>query len=128
MPSATRIQSAQGRILDGVDTIDEYISGYPEELRVRLERLRQRIHAAVPGAGEAIRYSMPTITLDGSSLVHFAAWKKHIAMYPVPTGDDAFERDVAAYRAAKDAVHFPHREPIPYELVDRLVAILVARR
>ncbi len=124
----TRPRAAGGPILAAVDTVDAYVAAQPAEVRARLAEIRRRIHAAVPGAGEAIRYRMPTIMLDGGPLVHFAAWKRHIAFYPVPDGDEAFARDIAPYRGAKDAAQFRHAEPIPYELVDRLVGHLVAAR
>ena len=111
-----------------MDTIHDYLAAQPEPVRERLAEIRRRILAAVPGSGEAIKYKMPTITLDGQSLVHFAAWKQHIAFYPVPVGDADFERDIAPYRGAKDAGHFTHKDPIPYELIDRLVQLLLARR
>ncbi|GAA0805338.1 iron chaperone [Spirilliplanes yamanashiensis] len=110
-----------------MNSVDDYLAAQPADVRERLAELRRRIHAAVPGAGEAIRYGMPTVTLGGSSLVHLAAWKKHIALYPVPGGDDAYERAVAPYRGAKDAAHFPHRDPLPYDvavlIVERLAAL-----
>jgi uncharacterized protein YdhG (YjbR/CyaY superfamily) len=113
-----------------VQTIDEYVAGCPEPVRPVLEEIRRRIHAAVPGAGEVLRYSMPTMTLDGSSLVHFAAWKKHIAVYPAPEpGDDAgFERALAPHRGDKGTLRFPLDEPIPYDLIDGVVAQLVRQR
>jgi uncharacterized protein YdhG (YjbR/CyaY superfamily) len=108
--------------------VDTYISAYPEDVRERLEEIRRRIRTVLPAAGETIKYKMPTVTLDGTSLVHFAAWKHHIAMYPVPVGDEAFERDIAPYRGEKDAAKFPHAEPLPYDLVVRLVTLLAERR
>jgi uncharacterized protein YdhG (YjbR/CyaY superfamily) len=71
---------------------------------------------------------MPTFTVGGSALVHVAAWKQHIALYPVPTGDEAFERDIAPYRAAKSTARFPLRSPIPYDLIARLVVLLLEGR
>ena len=111
-----------------MDTIDSYIAAQPAEVSERLAEIRRRIHAVVPGAGEAIKYKMPTITLDGGPLVHFAAWKRHIACYPIPAGDADFQRDIAPFRGAKDAAQFKHNEPMPYELIERLVLTLVAAR
>lgn len=70
---------------------------------------------------------MPTMTLDGRKLVHFAAWKQHTSVYPVPTGDEAFDREIAPYRAAKGTARFPLGAPIPHELIGRLVTLLAAR-
>ena len=109
-------------------TVDEYLDSLPEDVREILEELRQTIRAAVPGVGEKISYSMPTFTLDGLPLVHVAAWKKHVALYPLPELAGPLAAEVAPYRGAKDAMHLPLGEPIPYALVARVVAVLVERR
>lgn len=107
--------------------VDDYIQDLPEAVRPIMTELRRRLHAAAPGAGEAIRYQMPTITLGGRYLVYFAAWKRHIGLYPIPRLDDALEAEIAPYRAAKDTVRFPLRQPLPFDLIDRLMAVLVER-
>jgi uncharacterized protein YdhG (YjbR/CyaY superfamily) len=61
-------------------------------------------------------------------LMYFAAWKKHIGIYPIPVLDDALERQVSPYRSGKDSVKFPLQEPIPYDLIAKLVAVLLQRR
>ena len=71
---------------------------------------------------------MPTVTLDGVPLMYFAAWKRHIGVYPVPPAQGALERELAPYRAAKDTVRFPLSRPVPYELIERLAAFLAERR
>jgi uncharacterized protein YdhG (YjbR/CyaY superfamily) len=109
-------------------TVDEYISGLPDDVRPIVERIRSTVHAMVPDAEETMSYGMPTITLNGRYLMYFAGWKKHVAIYPLPAGDEAFERDIAPYRAAKGTVRFPLGKPVPYDLVERLVALLVAQR
>jgi uncharacterized protein YdhG (YjbR/CyaY superfamily) len=109
-------------------TVDEYISSFPEDVQIVLEKVRQTIRSAVPEAAEAISYQIPTITLDGRQLVFFAAWKHHVSLYPVPAGDEAFERELAPYRAAKGTLRFPYRQPVPYDLIERLVALLVEQR
>jgi uncharacterized protein YdhG (YjbR/CyaY superfamily) len=109
-------------------TIDDYIGSLPEEVRGVLERVRQTVRHAAPAAGESISYNMPTFTLDGGARIHVAAWKHHIGLYPVPTADEALERELAPYRAARSTVRFPLRAPIPYELIERLVTFRAARR
>ena len=109
-------------------TIDDYIGSFPADVQVVLEQLRATIPGAAPTTAETISYQMPTIMLDGRRLVHFAAWKHHIGLYPVPAADEVLERELAPYRAAKSTVRFPLREPIPYELIERLVALLIRRR
>lgn len=109
-------------------TVDEYIKAQPKDVQTVLQRVRRTLHDAAPGAEEKILYDIPTLTLNGKRLVHFAAWKEHLGVYPVPKGDDAFARAIDPYRAGKGTLRFPFREPIPYELIARAVAHLVAER
>ncbi len=106
------------------DAVDHYISRFPDRAQTALQQVRRRIHAVVPDAGEAIRYDMPTITVGGRSLVHFAGWKQHLSMYPVPDGDADFERDMAPFRSGRSTAKFRYGEPIPAGLVERLVTFL----
>lgn len=107
-------------------TIDEYIAGFPEELQQRLQQIREAIRQAAPQAVEKISYQMPTFYLNGN-LVHFAAFKNHIGFYPTPTGIEAFQVELAAFKHSKGAVQFPHDQPLPLELVRRVVAYRVAQ-
>jgi uncharacterized protein YdhG (YjbR/CyaY superfamily) len=109
-------------------TVDKYISGLPDDVRPIMERIRIMVHVLVPDAEETMSYGMPTITRDGRYLMYFAGWKKHVAIYPLPAGDAEFERDIAPYRAAKGTARFPLGKPIPYELIERLLALLIAQR
>ena len=109
-------------------TIDEYISACPQDVQNILEQVRRTTRNATPAAGETISYAMPTMTLNGRDLVSFAAWKHHIGLYPVPAADDAFEQELAPYRAAKGTGRFPLGKPIPYDLIERLVALRVEPR
>lgn len=109
-------------------TIDEYIAAQPPEVAARLTRIRAVIEAEVPDPEERIRYGMPAVMLGGRYALHFAGWKKHIGLYPVPTLDDPLEAEVAPYRSEKDSVVFPHTEPIPYDLIGRIAAAIVAKR
>ncbi|MCW2682665.1 MAG: uncharacterized protein JWP33_578 [Blastococcus sp.] len=109
-------------------TVDDYVDSLPEHVRPVIAGIRRCIRDAVPGIGETISYSMPTFVLDGRPLVHVAAWKKHIGLYPLPPMDDDLAREVAPYRGAKDAMHLPYDRPIPYALVERVVAVLLERR
>ena len=97
-------------------------------MQIILKQVRRTIRYAAPGADETISYQMPTLTLHGKDLVYFAAWKHHISLYPIPTGDEAFARELAPYRAARGTVRFPLRKPIPYDLIERLVAFRVKER
>jgi uncharacterized protein YdhG (YjbR/CyaY superfamily) len=93
-----------------------------------MERIRGCIRSVVPGVGETISYSMPTFTLDGLPLVHVAAWKKHIGLYPLPPLDGDLAEAVAPYRAATDTMQLTYARPIPYDLVERVVAVLLQQR
>ena len=106
-------------------SIDEYIAQFPEEIQQKLQEIRAVIHAAAPEATEKISYQMPTFYLRGN-LVHFAAFKKHIGFYPVPSGIAAFEEELAPYKRSKGAVQFPLDQPIPTELISRIVQFRLA--
>ncbi|MDD4859693.1 MAG: VOC family protein, partial [Dehalococcoidales bacterium] len=106
-------------------TIDEYISTFPDDVRPVLEQMRQTIRKAAPQAVEAISYQMPTFKLNGENLVHFAAWKNHIGFYPTPSGTKAFQKELSPYKAAKGSAQFPLSEPIPFDLVEKIVTFRV---
>lgn len=105
-------------------TIDEYIAGFPDEVQAILQRVRTTIQKAAPGAQEAIKYQMPTFTLNGN-LVHFAAFKNHIGFYPIPTGIEAFKKELSAYKQGKGSAQFPLDQPIPYNLIRKIVKFRV---
>ena len=109
-------------------TVDEYIAGFPPEAQERLQELRAALHAAVPGMGEGIRYDMPIVTLGDEYVLHFAGWKHHIGLYPVPVMDGELEEGLAPYRSAKDTLKLPYSKPQPLELIGQLVAALAAER
>ena len=106
-------------------TIDEYIAGFPPDVQAILQKIRTTIHTAAPQAAETINYQMPTFTLHGN-LVHFAAFKNHIGFYPTPSGIENFEAELAAYKGAKGSVQFPLDEPLPLDLVTRIVKFRMA--
>ncbi len=107
------------------NTIDEYIATFPAEVQKLLQEMRATIRAAAPEAQEKISYQMPTFYLKGN-LVHFAAHQKHIGFYPVPSGIEAFQTELAAYKGAKGSVQFPFDQPLPLDLVRRIVEFRVA--
>jgi uncharacterized protein YdhG (YjbR/CyaY superfamily) len=106
-------------------TIDEYIARFPKEAQERLQRLRQVIQEAAPEAEEAIRYQMPTFRFAGKNLVFFAAFTHHIGFYPIPSGIAAFKKELSRYKQGKGSVQFPMDEPLPYDLVRRIVLFRV---
>jgi uncharacterized protein YdhG (YjbR/CyaY superfamily) len=105
-------------------TIDEYIAGFPKEVQLILQKIRETIKKAAPGAVEAISYQMPTFKLNGN-LVHFAGYQRHIGFYPVPTGIEQFKAELSVYKQGKGSVQFPLDQPIPYDLIGRIVKFRV---
>jgi uncharacterized protein YdhG (YjbR/CyaY superfamily) len=106
--------------------IDEYIKTFPKDVQKILEKMRQTIREAAPDAEEAFSYQMPTFKLGGKNLVHFAAWGKHVGFYPTPSGIEAFEKELSKYKRAKGSIQFPLNEPMPYDLVKRIVMFRVS--
>lgn len=104
--------------------IDQYIAGFPEDVQEILEKVRLTIREAAPEAREKISYQMPTFTLEGN-LVHFAGYKKHIGFYPTPSGIEKFKKEISAYKWAKGSVQFPLNQPIPYDLISKIVTFRV---
>jgi len=102
-------------------TIDEYIKSFPKDVQPILEKIRQTIRKAAPGSVETISYQMPTFKLNGKGLVYFAGYRNHIGFYPVPSGVAAFKKELSPYKQGKGSVQFPIDEPIPYDLVRRIV-------
>ena len=111
-----------------VDSVDEYIDGFSPEVQDILTKVRAAIMANVPDPTEKIRYGKPAVMLGGRYAIHFAGWKKHVGLYPVPLLNDALEAELAPFRAAKDSVNFVYAEPIPYDLIERVTAAIVALR
>lgn len=109
----------------GFSSIDEYIATFAPEIQARLEEVRATIRANAPGAFEKISYQMPTFDLKGN-LVHFAAFKNHIGFYPTPRGIEAFKDELAKYAGAKGSVQFPLDQPLPLELIGRIVRFRAA--
>jgi uncharacterized protein YdhG (YjbR/CyaY superfamily) len=102
-------------------TIDEYIETFPKDVQSVLEKTRQTIRKAAPGAVEAISYQIPTFKLNDKNLVHFSAFKNHIGFYPTPSGIEAFKKELSQYKGAKGSVQFPLNRPIPYDLLEKIV-------
>ena len=105
--------------------IDDYIAGFPEDVQEIMQKIRTTIKKAAPKAEETISYKMPTFNLNGHYLVYFAAYKKHVGMYPVPAGDAAFNQEIEAYQSGKGTLQFPLDKPIPYKLIRKIVKFRV---
>lgn len=106
-------------------TIDEYIAEFPPDVQAVLEQMRALIREEAPGAVETISYAIPTFDLKGRHLVHFAAFAHHVGFYPTGSGGAAFESEFAPYKHAKGSVQFPLGEPLPADLIRRVVRFRV---
>jgi uncharacterized protein YdhG (YjbR/CyaY superfamily) len=106
-------------------SIDEYIAEFPPGTRKVLEELRALIKAAAPDATEKISYAIPTFYLNGN-LVHFAGFEKHVGFYPEPSGIEAFREELKPYKSAKGSVQFPLGQPLPTDLIRKMVELRVA--
>ena len=100
--------------------IDSYIVSAPAEVRGILERIRLTIRREAPGAEEILSYGMPAFRGTGV-LVYFAAFKAHIGVYPPVSGDEELERELAPWAGPKGNLKFPLDQPIPLELIARVV-------
>lgn len=106
-------------------SIDEYIAGFPPEIRTVLEEVRALIRASAPDATETISYAIPTFDLNGRHLVHFAGFAHHVGFYPIPSGLEAFREELAPYKSGKGSVQFPLSEAMPADLIRRIVEFRV---
>ena len=104
--------------------VDNYIAGFPPDIRMILEKVRATIRKAAPDAKEIINYGIPTFTLHGN-LVHYAGFKTHIGFYPTPGGIEKFKDELSAYKTAKGSVQFPLDRKIPYALISDIVKFRV---
>ena len=104
--------------------IDAYIAQFPADVQAILEKVRATVRQAAPEAIETISYQMPAFKLHGT-LVYFAAWKKHIGLYPPVSGNKALEKAVARFAWPKGNLQFPMDEPIPSRLIEQIVKLRV---
>ena len=106
-------------------TIEEYIATFPKDVQEKLEKIRATIRKAAPDAEETISYKIPTFKLKGHYLVYFAAYKKHIGLYPAPIGSAEFKATLSAFEAGKGTLQFPFDKPIPFNLIRKIVKFRV---
>ena len=110
----------------GFRSIDDYIATFPEETQALLEEVRATIKAAAPEAEEKISYGMPAFALNGN-LIYFAKAKNHIGLYPASSGvPEAFKEELSRYKCTPGSIHLPINEPLPLELITRIVQYRVA--
>ena len=111
----------------GFTSIDEYIAACPEETHERLRAIRAEIKRLAPKAKEKISYQIAAFELNGKNLIHFAGWKKHISLYPIPAGDEAFEEAASKYADGKGTMKVLLDEPMPMKLVTKVIKLHLAQ-
>jgi uncharacterized protein YdhG (YjbR/CyaY superfamily) len=106
-------------------SVGEYIATHPEDVQAILQRVRNTIVKAVPGAEEVISYQIPTYKLHGGYVVYFAGWKQHYSLYPATDHlVAAFKDDLAPYTVSKGTIRFPLSQPVPVKLIERIAKFL----
>jgi uncharacterized protein YdhG (YjbR/CyaY superfamily) len=108
-----------------MDKVNEYIKTFPEDVQRILEKIRAIIKEKVPEAVESISYGMPAYKLYGKPLVYFAAFQNHIGFYATPSGHTELAHELSKYKQGKGSVQFPLDQPIPFDLIERIVAFRV---
>lgn len=111
--------------MENYESVEAYIAHFPEVIQHQLKQIREIIKRLAPDAVESISYGMPAYKLHKKPLVYFAAFKNHIGFYATPSGHTAFVEDLSIYKQGKGSVQFPLNQPIPYALIEKIVAFRV---
>jgi len=108
------------------DTLEACVAAMPETSRTVFEELRRIVRAAAPAdVVEVVSYGIPTLDLAGKHLVHYAGYARHVGLYPGADGIAAFQDELAGYKSAKGSVQFPLDQPLPEDLIRRIVEFRV---
>ncbi|MDD3793913.1 MAG: DUF1801 domain-containing protein [Candidatus Gracilibacteria bacterium] len=102
-------------------TIDDYISGFPSDVQIILQKIRKIIIESNPDLVEIINYGVPTFKLNGKNMVHFGAFKKHISIFPGPEAIEHFSTRLGQYKISKGTIQFSLDKEIPYDLIGEIV-------
>ncbi len=108
-----------------IKTVEEYIQTFPEEIQKILEKVRLTIKEKAPDAKEGISYGMPAYKTKGKPLVYFGGFKNHVGFFATPTGHSEFADQLSKYKQGKGSVQFPFSQPIPYDLIAKIVGFRV---
>jgi uncharacterized protein YdhG (YjbR/CyaY superfamily) len=104
------------------NTVDEYIEFFPPNIQEKLKEMRKFIKNLLPEeAEEVISYGIPTFKLNGKYVIYYAAFKEHMSVYPIPTGNEKFEEEVKKYQTGPGTLRFPYDQPVPFDLVKKAV-------
>ncbi len=101
-------------------TIDDHILQFPKEIQNKLQSIRQIIRTSAPDAVECIKYGIPTFTIQGKNLVHFAGYKNHIGFYPAPSGIEMFKKELEPFIKGKGTLQFPLDNHLPLKLIKKI--------
>jgi len=101
------------------NTIDEYISEFPEDVQNILQQIRETIRKAAPKAEEVISYQMPAFK-QNKVLIYFAAFKNHIGFFPTSNPIKVFRTELSNYKTSKGTIQFPLNQKIPFDLITRI--------
>ena len=111
-----------------VKTVDEYIETFPWDVQTVLRSLREIARKALPDAEETISYGIPAYRVDSTDVIYFAGWQRHVSLYPIPVVSGALEKAVGPYRSGKGTLRFRLGEPLPMDVVEKIIALLVEQR
>lgn len=100
-------------------TVDEYLDAQDEKVRPKLDQIRLILRTALPDAEERLSWSMPTFW-KGKNIIHFAAAKKHIGLYPGGEATTFFAEELKGYSVSKGTIRLPYDEDLPEELIARI--------
>ncbi len=115
------LREGQSHYCGRIETVDQYIAEQDEAARPYLNEVRRILRAAIPDAEETISWSMPTYR-KGRNLIHFAAAKKHVGLYPGEEAAAAFADRLEGYEVSKGAIRLPYAKPLPEELIAEIAA------
>ena len=113
---------------DTFETVDEYVAAQPEHVRAALQDVRAVVHEVLPGATERISYGMPTFDVDGTTVVHVAAWAKHLSIYPTPAAPPELVAELAPFSSGRGTTKLLLKDGIDLDLVRRIITALAAER
>ena len=106
-----------------ITTVDEYIGQFEGDVKRRLEVVRLLVRTEAPHAVESIAYGMPTYKLNGKPMIYFAGYANHVGLYATPHGHAAFAKEFSLYKQGKGSVQFPNNQPLPIDLLKRVIAV-----
>lgn len=100
--------------------IDTYISGFEGDVRERLVQIRDLLRSLVPEPEETLGYGIPTFKYKGRNLIHFAAFKTHIGLYPGPSAIEPFKEELGDFPTSKGTIQMPNHLPLPLDLIRKI--------